>query len=298
MSGARTGITRSTVPRSSAPTRPGTGGDSHAPPRSPASPGLFPREEFPLKEGIEGAARLLGAARRAAALTGAGVSAESGVPTFRGEGGLWRRYRAEDLATPGAYARDPELVWEWYRHRRRLVAACEPNAAHLALARLERLLPSFTLITQNVDGLHARAGSRDPVELHGNLFRARCESDGETRTADGSEGDGIPRCRAGHPMRPDVVWFGEMLPEEALRRAHDAAVAADLFLVVGTSALVHPAATLPVLAQQSGARLVEINPEETGLSGYADISLRGKAAEILPALVELAFPEAREGGEG
>ena len=250
-----------------------------------------------MQERIAEAARHLAGARRGAALTGAGISAESGVPTFRGPGGYWRNHRPEDLATPGAYARDPGLVWEWYLHRRRLIAACEPNAAHRALARLEALLPSFTLITQNVDGLHRRAGSSDPVELHGNLFRARCDRDGERRMGDGSEGEEPPLCRAGHPMRPDVVWFGEALPEEAIARAHEAAVGADLFLVVGTSALVHPAAALPVLALQGGARVVEINPEETGLTPHVDLSLRGKAAEILPAIVERAFPDGDEGGE-
>jgi NAD-dependent deacetylase len=226
-----------------------------------------------------------------AALTGAGVSAESGVPTFRGKDGLWRTHRAEDLATPAAFARDPLLVWEWYRHRQRIVAGAAPNAAHHAFLRLEQGKPGFTLLTQNVDGLHRRAGSEKLVELHGNLFRARSPSDGCTRMLTGDEEDPIPLCPHGHRMRPDVVWFGEALPREALAEAERASLSASVFLVVGTSAVVYPAASFAALAEASGARIVEINVEETPITASADVSLRGKAAEILPALLSAALSE-------
>lgn len=220
-----------------------------------------------------------------AALTGAGISAESGVPTFRGKDGLWRTHRAEELATPGAFARDPLLVWEWYRYRQRIIAGARPNAGHEALAGLERGARDFTLITQNVDGLHARAGSSRIVELHGNIFRARCPVDGSLRDLAGDEPETIPLCPRGHAMRPDVVWFGEALPEGAIALAESASRRAAVFLVVGTSAVVYPAASFATIAKQSGARLVEVNVEETPLTGAADLALRGKAAEILPLLV-------------
>ncbi|MFH1279373.1 MAG: NAD-dependent deacylase [Candidatus Eisenbacteria bacterium] len=235
------------------------------------------------------AARWLAGAGSIVALTGAGVSAESGIPTFRGEGGLWRTYRAEDLATPSAFARDPILVWEWYRYRQGICAAAAPNAAHAALARIEERAPGFTLITQNVDGLHRRAGSRNLVEVHGDIFRARCTVCGANRELTGAEEETIPACPGGHTMRPDIVWFGETLPENAIAKAHRASASADLFLVIGTSAIVYPAASFPLIAKDRGARLVEVNPEETPLTPLADLSFRGKAAEILPLLVDRAF---------
>jgi NAD-dependent deacetylase len=237
------------------------------------------------------AARLKGASR-ALALTGAGVSAESGVPVFRGPEGLWRSFRPEDLATPEAFARDPRLVWEWYAWRRERVAACRPNAAHAVLARLEGRLPDFRLVTQNVDGLHAAAGSRRLVELHGSLWRVRC-----TRCQAASADRRVPMpvlppvCGVegcGGPLRPDVVWFGEPLPEDALAEAFEAARAADVVLVIGTSSLVYPAAALPQVARGAGAFLIEVNAEATPLSPLAHVSLRGKAAELLPALEEAA----------
>jgi NAD-dependent deacetylase len=238
-----------------------------------------------LAGGEEAAARLR-AARSVLALTGAGVSAESGVPTFRGPEGLWREFRPEHLATPEAFARDPKLVWEWYAWRRECVAACRPNAAHLALAALDAAVPSFLLATQNVDGLHALAGSRRMVELHGSLWRLRCTGCG-TVTDDRrpSLPELPPRCPCGALLRPDVVWFGESLPAAALERAFAAASEADVVLVVGTSALVYPAAALPHTAQSAGAFVIEVNPEPTPLSGHADVSLRGRAALVLPALV-------------
>ena len=219
-----------------------------------------------------------------AVLTGAGVSAESGVPTFRGERGLWRSFRPEQLATPEAFRRDPALVWEWYDWRRGLIGACAPNAAHETLAEMEALLPDFTLITQNVDGLHQTAGSRNVLELHGNIWRTRC-----TRCERTSEDHRVPlpeispRCsQCGALLRPDVVWFGESLPSQVLEAAWTAAARCRLMLVVGTSALVQPAASLPLVALRHGARLVEINPAETPLSPRAHEILRGPAAEVLP----------------
>ena len=221
-------------------------------------------------------------------LTGAGVSAESGVPTFRGADGLWRRYRAEDLATPEAFRRDPRLVWEWYDWRRQLIARCQPNLAHRAVAFLERHAREFLLITQNVDGLHRLAGSLRMVELHGNLWRVRCVEEGKTTANLAVPLPAIPpRCECGALLRPDVVWFGEGLPPAALREAFEYAERCDVFLVVGTSAVVQPAASLPVIARRHGAYVVEVNLEATPLTPLAHESHHGKAAEILPALLGL-----------
>jgi len=231
----------------------------------------------------------LSRAKRVAVLTGAGVSAESGVPTFRGAGGLWRQYRAEDLATPEAFQRDPGLVWEWYDWRRQLIAKCEPNPAHHAIARLEREAREFLLITQNVDGLHRRAGSVRMVELHGNLWRVRCPAEGTTAEAFEVPLRSLPpRCRCGAVLRPDVVWFGEALPAEALQQALDATERCDLFLVVGTSAVVQPAASLPMVARRRGAYVVEVNLEPTALTSSAHESHHGKAGEILPRLLGIS----------
>jgi NAD-dependent deacetylase len=221
-------------------------------------------------------------------LTGAGVSAESGVPTFRGPDGLWRRHRAEDLATPEAFARDPRLVWEWYDWRRRLIAGVQPNAAHEAIAALEARTPAFLLITQNVDGLHRLAGTRRIVELHGNLWRVRCIAEGTV-----AENRDIPlpslppRCRCGALLRPNVVWFGEALPTEAMRQAYAAAESCDVMLVIGTSALVQPAASLPMIAKAHGAYVVEVNLEPTPLTPLADESHRGAAGDVLPRLLDM-----------
>jgi len=222
-----------------------------------------------------------------AVLTGAGVSAESGVPTFRGEKGLWRRFRPEELATPSAFARDPKLVWEWYDWRRQLIARCEPNPAHRTLAEMERAFPRFTLITQNVDGFHQAAGSRRVIELHGNIWRVRCTREGtvwENREVPLREIP--PRCKCGALLRPDVVWFGEPLPPEALREAQRAAESCQIMLVIGTSAVVQPAASLPLMALQAGAYVIEINPQETPLSPYVHKAIRGPAARELPKLWE------------
>lgn len=226
------------------------------------------------------------AAKRVVVLTGAGVSAESGIPTFRGADGLWRRHRAEELATPEAFARDPRLVWEWYEWRRQLIAARRPNAAHEAIAALEVRAQDFLLVTQNVDGLHRRAGSRRIVELHGNLWRVRCPAEGTvTENLEVPLPSLPPRCACGALLRPDVVWFGEALPTDAIRRAYDAVESCDVMLVVGTSALVQPAASLPMIGKAHGAYLVEVNLEPTPLSGFADESHQGKAGELLPQLL-------------
>ena len=223
-------------------------------------------------------------------LTGAGVSQESGVPTFRGADGLWRKFRAEDLATPEAFARDPLLVWEWYAWRRELIHGAQPNAAHVALVELEERIAAqpdgrFALLTQNVDGLHERAGSRNVIRLHGSIWRLRCprcETEREDRAVPLDPFP--PRCECSALLRPGVVWFGEPLPEREWAQAAQAAATADLFLVVGTSALVQPAASLPLIAKQNRARLVEINPDPTPLSDLADCVVRGKAAEVLGKL--------------
>jgi NAD-dependent deacetylase len=219
-----------------------------------------------------------------AVLTGAGISAESGVPTFRGEGGLWRNYRPEQLATPVAFHSDPATVWEWYTWRRELIGACVPNRAHETLAEMEAALVNFTLITQNVDGLHQAAGSRNVLELHGNIWRTRCTGCGRVAEDHRIPLPEIPpRCSGcGELLRPDVVWFGESLPPDALEAAWAAASRCGLMLVIGTSAIVQPAASLPLVALRNGAHLVEVNPAETPLSAHAHDVLRGPAAELLP----------------
>jgi NAD-dependent deacetylase len=230
-------------------------------------------------------------------LTGAGISAESGVPTFRGAEGLWRTYRAEDLATPDAFRRDPRLVWEWYLWRRSRIAAARPNPGHLALARFETRLRQFTLLTQNVDGLHRQAGSRDPIELHGNIWRGRCTASGcvisrppvadELMAATSGAPSDLPRCACGAVLRPDVVWFGEGLDPEKVDRAVAAVRRSKVMLVIGTSAIVYPVAAFPALARHGGATIVEINVADTPLTGDADVVLRGASGELLPALERL-----------
>jgi NAD-dependent deacetylase len=241
-------------------------------------------------------AEALRRAHHVAVLTGAGVSAESGLPTFRDAlTGLWARHRPEDLATPEAFERDPRTVWAWYRMRREAALAAEPNPGHLALARLEALVPQFTLITQNVDGLHRRAGSRNLVELHGDLTRARCSRDGAAagRWEEPADSGEPPRCEGcGAYLRPDVVWFGEQLPEQALRQAWAAAYDCDVFLAVGTSNVVEPAASLPWLAAAQGATVGVINTSIEGQrSGVGIHHVTGPAGRLLPELVGAAWPE-------
>lgn len=227
---------------------------------------------------------------KVAVLTGAGISAESGLPTFRGAGGWWKTYRAEDLATPEAFRRDPQLVWEWYNHRRELVRHHAPNPGHFALARLETFFTSFTLITQNVDGYHQRAGSTGVSELHGNIMKSRCSGCGHECDAGAEDWrEGLPYCSCGALYRPGVVWFGEMLPAAALHRAFAAAESCQVFFAIGTSSVVYPAAALPQVAREHGAYVVEINSEPTPLTQYASELLQGRAGEILPALVDFAL---------
>jgi NAD-dependent deacetylase len=226
-------------------------------------------------------------AKRVAVLTGAGISAESGVPTFReAQTGLWAQYDPQQLATPGAFRRDPRLVWDWYQWRRELVSAARPNPGHVALVAMEQQVPQFTLITQNVDGLHAQAGSRAIIELHGDLARVKCFDNDHPATTWDTVDEPPPRCLiCGSLLRPDVVWFGENLPHAALQDALRRTKEAEVFLTIGTSGLVHPAASMPLLAAETGALTVEINPVETELSLFMDYQLRGPAGEILPQLV-------------
>ncbi len=238
---------------------------------------------------IEQAREWIAQAESIAVLTGAGISQESGVPTFRGAGGLWRNFRPEELATPAAFARNPQFVWEWYDWRRSMIARAEPNPGHWALAELERRKPRFWLVTQNVDGLHERAGSRRVVRLHGDIWQLRCTGCGrEERNEQVPLAPLPPRCACGGRMRPGVVWFGESLPAAALEEAYVAAREAGVFLVLGTSSLVYPAASLPRIALEHGAKVIEINLEPTELSPMAQVSLRGKTGELLPELVTQA----------
>jgi NAD-dependent deacetylase len=218
--------------------------------------------------------------RKVVVLTGAGVSADSGIPTFRDEGGLWRNYRPEDLATPEAFARNPLLVWEWYEWRRSLVRNAEPNAAHRAIASL----PDALVVTQNVDGLHHRAGSQNVIELHGNLFRARCVREETTRDATNAFDQLPPHCECGALLRPDVVWFGEMLPEGAFAKAGLAVRDADLMLVIGTSGVVFPAAGLVSLHQ--GGLSIEINPQLSANSSACTFAIAARAADATPTIIE------------
>ncbi|MCP4631578.1 MAG: NAD-dependent deacylase [candidate division Zixibacteria bacterium] len=227
-------------------------------------------------------------AKRVAVLTGAGVSAESGVPTFRGDDGLWKKFRPEELANFDAFMRNPDLVWEWYQYRRSMIYDIEPNPGHYAIAEMQEKCRKFTLITQNIDGLHDIAGSKDIIELHGNIRRNKCAScDSFYEKEIELEQNKSPKCDCGGNIRPDVVWFGEMLPVHALRDAFFATENCELFFSVGTSALVQPAAHLPVAAKQAGAYVIEINPEETMITSYVDEHLQGPSGEILPELIKL-----------
>ena len=237
-------------------------------------------------EGLERVAAAVRAAARVTVLTGAGVSAASGIPTFRGDAGLWRSFRAEALATPEAFARDPTLVWEWYDWRRGLIKHARPNAAHDVLARWTGDRPGVTLITQNVDGLHERAGARDLVRLHGSIWRLRCWNACDRGRADWLDDTTPlpalpPRCPHCQGLaRPAVVWFNEALDPDVLAAAEQATLC-DVFLTIGTSAVVYPAAGLVHRAKRRGALTVEINTDVTGASASVDVALRGKAEEIL-----------------
>jgi NAD-dependent deacetylase len=222
-----------------------------------------------------------------AVLTGAGISAESGVPTFRGDGGLWRQYRATDLATPEAFAQDSKLVWQFYNWRRELLAPLRPNPGHLALAAMEGRFSRFTLITQNIDGLHEISGSRNIIELHGNIWWVRCTGCGavtEDRRVPLPE---LPACEScGSLLRPHVVWFGESLDPKILDLAYRATESCQLMMVIGTSGMVQPAASMGAAARRHGAFVSEINLEPTPYTGAYDLSILGKAGEVLPKLLE------------
>ena len=232
----------------------------------------------------------LKSATSVAVLTGAGISAESGVPTFRGEEGLWKKFRPEELANFNAFVSNPDLVWEWYQYRRKIIESIRPNPGHYAIAGMEKHHDTFAVITQNVDNLHIQAGSKKVHELHGNIMRNYCIDCGKGATDVTALRSGkVPRCLCGGLIRPGVVWFGEMLPEDPWRAGVQAAENAQVFFSVGTSAVVYPAADLPRIAKRAGAYLIEINIERTELSPYADEVLLGKSGEILPRIVEEAY---------
>ena len=241
-------------------------------------------------EGLARAAELLAGARRVVVSTGAGMSKESGIPTFRDAmEGLWAQFDPQSLATEEGFRANPRRVWGWYAWRRRRVTEARPHPGHFAVTELQRILPSVTVVTQNVDGLHAEAGSLDVVELHGSIRRVRCLDRGHPFTGDipEEEDSDPPPCPVcGSPLRPDVVWFGERLPERAVARAWDEAGRCDALLLVGTSGTVWPAAELPHVARRSGAAVIEVNPDQSELTHLADVFLRGAAGAVLPGLAE------------
>ena len=238
---------------------------------------------------IEQIAEIAKNCRSCVVLTGAGISAESGVPTFRGKEGLWGKFRPEELATMDAFMANPNIVWEWYQWRRELMGKVEPNPGHFAISELEKLFDNFTLITQNVDGLHRIAKTNNILELHGNIYRNKCSSCNRLVDEDIKiDPDNIPGCSyCGGKIRPDVVWFGEMLDSEIINKAFELSEKADIFFSVGTSAVVHPAASLPVAAKQRGASLVEVNLEETVLTQIADFFIKSQSGQFLPQLADL-----------
>jgi len=243
---------------------------------------------IPSSELIERAAEHLRQARHVCVLTGAGISAESGIPTFRdAQEGLWAQYSPLDLATPEGFERDPELVWRWYEWRREMIRAARPNPGHIALAQLAKRVPDLTLVTQNVDGLHQRAGSPSVIEYHGNILRDRCTAEqAVTERSEDSRKAALPRCAScGALLRPDVVWFGEAIPRQPLLLAAAAAADCDAFLSIGTSSLVYPAAGLAEVALRRGVPVIEVNPNETDLTAQADVALRGPAGQMLTALL-------------
>ena len=226
-------------------------------------------------------------AHRVSFFTGAGISADSGVATFRAKDGLWTKFKPEELANVNAFLANPQMVWEWYQARREVILGARPNAAHDAIAALESLVPAVTVITQNIDGLHTAAGSSEVIELHGNIRKNYCQECG-TRYDDEEilTHAEVMRCSCGGLIRPDVVWFGELLPVEAVELAERRAKESDVLFSVGTSSIVWPAAGIPLIAKESGAYVVEINPEPTPLSRHADESLRDTSSQVLSALIE------------
>ncbi len=228
----------------------------------------------------------ISAAKKVVALTGAGISAESGIPTFRGADGIWNKLKPEELADFGAFLKNPDLVSEWYKHRREITRDANPNGAHFALVEMEKYFPDFAVVTQNIDNLHRRAGSGNVIELHGNIEKNYCLGCGKRYDGEDFDRNGSSRCReCGGLIRPDIVWFGEMLPPDQWNAAEAAASVADLMFVVGTSAVVYPAAELPMTVRRSGGKIVEINTEQTPLSEFADFSVQGSASEVLSEIV-------------
>ncbi|MBO9339134.1 MAG: NAD-dependent deacylase [Chloroflexus sp.] len=240
-----------------------------------------------LDEVITALAHHLHAAQHVTVLTGAGISAESGIPTFRdAQTGLWSQFDPEELASPAGFARNPGLVWRWYAERRIKACAAQPNPAHYALVDLAKMVPKLTLITQNIDGLHQRAGSQDVIELHGSLHRARCMADGTVHTTWDYDEE-LPQCPdCGALLRPGVVWFGEYLPAAALEAAYAATLDCDVFLSIGTSGIVEPAASLPRIALSRGATVLILNLEQTTAARPPLFTINGRAGEVLPHLVE------------
>lgn len=218
--------------------------------------------------------------------TGAGISAESGIPTFRGKDGIWNKLKPEELANFNAFLRNPRMVWEWYNHRKKIIHDSKPNAGHLAIAEFEKHFDDVTVVTQNIDNLHRRAGSKKIYELHGNIERNYCIKCNTFYNEELDFSEGIPKCKCGGLIRPDVVWFGEFLPADQLEASEKAAINSDIFFVVGTSAVVYPAAGLVHTAKRAGSYIVEVNIEETEVSSIADLSLFGEAGKLLPAILE------------
>lgn len=236
--------------------------------------------------GISEVTARLAAAHSVAVLTGAGISADSGVPTFRGADGLWRNFRAEDLATPEAFERDPRLVWEWYNWRRELIATKKPNPAHDTVAAMERRFSRFWLVTQNVDGLHRDAGSTKLSEIHGNIWKVRCTACGLVEDNRQVPIPLLPACAACRKLvRPHIVWFGESLAQEDIARSYEALESCDVLLIIGTSGIVYPAASFAPVAKSVGAFVVEVNPDTTPNSGVVDVALQGRAKDIIPRLL-------------
>lgn len=225
-------------------------------------------------------------AQRIVISTGAGGSAESGVPTFRGKDGIWNKMKPEEMASVDGFMNNPQLVWEWYQYRRQLMSEVKPNPGHYAIAEMENIFPEMVLITQNIDGLHREAGSTKILELHGNISRNKCLDCNRLYDGEINLEKGLPHCSCGGMIRPDVVWFGEMLPQQVLERAFSESEKADIFFTVGTSGYVQPAASLPLVAGRGGACVIEINIEATVLTPSVDIFLQGKSGDILPRIVK------------
>ncbi len=243
---------------------------------------------------IDKAVNILKSTKSLFVLTGAGISAASGIPTFRDKDGLWKNYSATELATPEAFERNPKLVWEWYHWRQGIILKARPNPAHYALVELEKKVERFLLLTQNVDNLHKVAGSRNMLELHGNIFRTRCLDCGETMTyqveinsnGEAEQKNALPHCSCGGLLRPDVVWFGEPIPQNVWDESIKFLTSADTALICGTSGVVFPAAAIPGIARDHGAKTIEINLESTSISNIVDVSITGSADKILPEIVE------------